>query len=79
MLTSAPAVPSSSAAMQRGGRSWRETLRIGLWRVAHLRAECAALSFVQTGLIGQWTGLTGGWGRPLSTGLTGEVYRSDRL
>ena len=78
-MTSAPAVPSSSAAMQRDGRSWRETLRIGLWWVAHLKAECAALSFVQTDLIGQWTGLTGGWGRPLSTGLTGEVYRSDRL
>ena len=57
----APAASNLSAEMQRGGKWWRETLRLGIWRVAHLRARCAALSFVSTGLNGQWTGLTGGW------------------
>ena len=77
-MTSAPAASNSSAEMHRGGKWWIETLRSGIWRVAHLRADCAALSFVSTGLTGQGTGLTGGWVRPGSTGLTGEAYRSDR-
>ena len=68
---SAPAASNLSAEMQRGGKWWIETLRSVFWRVTHLRAECAALSFVSTGL-------TGGWVRPGSTGLTGEAYRSDR-
>ena len=38
MLTSAPAVPSSSAAVQRGGRWMSETPRLGRWRAARLRA-----------------------------------------
>ena len=59
-MISAPAVSHSSAEMRRGGKWWIETLRLGIWWVAHLRAGCAALSFVSTGLTGQWTGLTGG-------------------
>ena len=43
--TSAPTVPSSSAEMQRGGKWWIETSRIGRRRVAHLRTECAAPLF----------------------------------
>ena len=78
MLISALAASNSSAEMRRGGKWWIETLRLGIWRVAHLRAGCAALSFVSTGLTGQWTGLTGGWVRLGSTGLTGEAYQSDR-
>ena len=58
MSISASAASNLSAEMQRGGKWWIETLRLGIWRVAHLRAGCAALSFVSTG---QWTGLTGGW------------------
>ena len=58
MLISALAASNSSAEMRRGGKWWIETLRLGIWRVAHLRAGCAALSFV---LTGQWTSLTGGW------------------
>ena len=69
---SAPAASNLSAEMQMGGKWWIETLRLGIWRVAHLRAECAALSFVSTGLTGQRTGLTGGYvGNFMQTGLTG--------
>ena len=75
-----PAVSNSSVEMRRGGKWWIETLRLGIWRVAHLRAGCAALSFVSTGLTGQWTGLTGGWLGQVApvwlvrrTGLTGGV------
>ena len=45
MLTSAPSVPSSSAAVQRGGRWMSETPRLGRWRAARLRAERAASLF----------------------------------
>ena len=58
MLISALAASNSSAEMRRGEKWWIETLRLGIWRVAHLKAGCATLSFV---LTGQWTGLTGGW------------------
>ena len=71
--TSAPVVSSSSAGMQRGGRSWSETLRSGSRRVAHLWAKCAALCFCRTGLtggLGQAVG-TGGLGQAVGTGLTG--------
>ena len=45
MSTSAPVVSSSSAGMQRGGRSRNGTLRLGRCRVIHLWAECAAFLF----------------------------------
>ena len=54
MLTSAPVVSSSSAEMQRGGKWWSETLRLGRRRVEHLWAECAAVLFSETGLTGPW-------------------------
>ena len=60
MSISAPAASNLSAEMQRGGKWWIETLILEIWRVAHLRAGCAALSFVSTDLTGQWTGLTFG-------------------
>ena len=72
-------ISGSSGGMQKGGRSWSETLRLGSRRVAHLRAKCAALCFCRTGLTGLCTGLTdvrvGITCRPVwpvgGTGLTG--------
>ena len=47
MSTSAPVVSSSSAGMQRGGRSRSETLRLGHGRVVRLRAVCVTLRFCE--------------------------------
>ena len=61
MSTSAPVVSSSSAGMQRGGRSRSETPRLEVCRVAHVEQGVHPVSFVGTGLTGLWTGLTGGY------------------
>ena len=76
--TSASVVSSSSAGMQRGGRSRSGTLRLGRCRVVRLWAECAAFLFCVDWSDRSVTGLTGGVGRqcrpvrPVGrTGLTG--------
>ena len=80
MSTSAPAVSSSSARMQRGEKWWTETNRLGGRGVAHAWAGCAPCLFCWTGLTGLWTGLTGGYvGSFMQTDLTGWSNRSDRL
>ena len=50
MSISAPDVSNLSAVMQRGGKWWVETSRLGSRRVAHLREECAAPLF-----CGDWS------------------------
>ena len=45
MSISAPDVSNLSAVMQRGGKWWIETSRLGSRRVAHLREECAVPLF----------------------------------
>ena len=64
-LTSVPVASSSSARMQRDGRSLDQIVRLGGRRVVHARAGCALCLFC-------WTGLTGSCG-----GV--RVGRSDRL
>ena len=49
---SAPAALNSSAEMQRGGKWWRETLRLGLGRVVHLGLSVQPFRFARTGLTG---------------------------
>ena len=72
-MTSAPAVSSSSAEMQRGGNWWSETPRLESCWVAPLRAMCVQpLGFARTGL-------TGGVDQAVAIGLTGCRNRSDRL
>ena len=44
-MISAPVVPSSSAAMQRGGRLWRETLRLERRLGCTLEGRVVAPSF----------------------------------
>ena len=51
-MTSAPVVSSSSAGMQRGGRSRSGTLRLGLCRVVYLGLRVQPVCFAQTGLTG---------------------------
>ena len=42
--TSIPAVSNSSVVMQRGGRWWSQTPRLGSSWIRHLWAECVILS-----------------------------------
>jgi len=73
MLTSAPAVSSSSAEMQRGGKWWSETPRLVSCRVAPLRAVCVQpLGFARTGLTGECD-------RPDRWCGAGSGNRSDQL
>src|SRR6185312_6059739 len=60
-ITVLPLASSSGTRKHAAFTSWDPGPRVGTPTVAHLRAGCAALSFVLTGLTGQWTGLTGGW------------------
>ena len=67
----APAASNLSVVMQRGGKWWSETLRLGRCRVVHLRAECAAVLCSETGLTGPWD-RSDRWSRQVvPTGPTG--------